>query len=75
MFVNFGHILTKGLKSGLNYEPKSFQTLLNKLVDLNLNVCKHWSLFCKHWMFYCRKFEIRTELCTLTTSQLQLYYN
>ena len=33
MFVNLGHILTKGLKSGLNYEPKSFQTLLNKLVS------------------------------------------
>ena len=55
MFVTFGHILTKGLKSGLNYEPQSFQTLLIKLVDLNLNVCKHWTLFCKHWMFNCRK--------------------
>ena len=42
-----------------------FQTFLNKLVHLYLNICKHWSC-------YCQRFYNRTELCTLTTILLQL---
>ena len=30
---------------------------------------------CKHVIPYWGRFENRTELCTLTTTQLQLYYN